>query len=102
MTWLLWSEDLGWVSHQSLEPLAIYSVIDSNIQFKNTADIVLNGNLVPRLTSVHQKREMWWEREKATAEEKQPKEIQGNDTECTRSEFMCRQAMFLIQMHVYE
>ena len=55
MTWLLWSKDLGWVSHQSLEPLAIYSVIDSNIQFKNTADIVLNGNLVPRLTSVHQK-----------------------------------------------
>ena len=38
------------------------------------------------------------EREKATAEEKQPKEIQGNDTECTRSEFMCRQAVFLIQM----
>ena len=64
MTWLLWSKDLGWVSHQSLEPLAIYSVIDSNIQFKNTADIVLNGNLVLGLTSVHQKREMWRERER--------------------------------------
>ena len=37
------------------------------------------------------------ESEKA-AEEKQPKEIQGNDTECTRSEFMCREATFLIQM----
>ena len=31
-------------------------------------------------------------------EEKKAKEIQGNDTECTRSEFMCREATFLIQM----